>query len=126
MKDASSSLQPAPSLNWQLLGELELTVNADSGRAVGEWLMVILSPFQLQADFVIKVVRSAQEAAARVLQSETGIRYQHTHLLLYIPADRTANGGTWGFFRIEKVGIETVNGTPRDHSIEFYLYLEKG
>ena len=50
------------------------------------------------------------------------LKHQHTHLLIYIPANRLENRGTWGFFRIEKVGTE--NGNLRDHSIEFYLYLE--
>ena len=124
MKDARLPLQPAPSPNWELLGELELRLNSNADSPVGEWLAGILSPLNLPTDFTGKIVKSAEEAAARAMQSETMIKHQHTHLIIYVPADCSANGRTWGFFRIEKVGTGTENGSARDHSIEFYLYLE--
>lgn len=124
MKDASLSLQPAPSPNWELLGELELRLSANEASTVSEWLAVVLRPLNLPTDFMSKIVKSAEEAAARAMQSETMIQYQHTHLIIYIPAGSSAQGRTWGFFRIEKVGTDVANGSPLDHSIEFYLYLE--
>ena len=121
MKDARLPHQPAPSPNWELLGELELRLNAKLDPTVGEWLAVTLSPLNLSMDFTSNIVKSAEEAAARAIQSETMIKHEHTHLIIYVPADSPAQGRTWGFFRIEKVG---TNGSPLDHSIEFYLYLE--
>ena len=124
MKDARLSHQSAPSPNWELLGELELRLNVNEDSRVGEWLTMILSPVNLPMDFTSKIVTSAEEAAARATQSQTMIKYQHTHLIIYVPADCSAQGRTWGFFRIEKVGTDVANGSSLDHSIEFYLYLE--
>ena len=124
MKHTDISLHHTSMTGWQLLGELELTVNPDASQVVSEWLMVTLDPLHLYTDFTSKIVKSAEEAAARAMQSETVLKYQHTHLLIYIPANRSANGGTWGFFRIEKMGTDAENRNSRDHSIEFYLYLE--
>lgn len=124
MKDASLPLQPAPSPNWELLGELELRLNAEADSTVGEWLTVILTPLNLPTDFTSKIVKSAEEAAARAMQSETMIKYQHTHLIIYVLTGCSVQGRTWGFFRIEKVGAGAENGSASDHSIEFYLYLE--
>jgi hypothetical protein len=124
MKYARLSHQSAPSPNWELLGELELRLNVNADSRVGEWLTVILSPLNLPMDFTSKIVTSAEEVAARAMQSETMIKYQHTHLIIYVPIDRSAQGRTWGFFRIEKVGADGADGSPLDHSIEFYLYLE--
>lgn len=125
MKDVHVSRQSAPSPNWELLGELELRLNVNEDSRVGEWLTMILSPVNLPMDFTSKIVTSAEEAAARAMQSETMIKYQHTHLVIYVPVERSAQGRTWGFFRIEKTGADGgANGSPLDHSIEFYLYLE--
>ena len=124
MKHTDASLHHSSTADWQLLGELQLTVSPNTSQAVNEWLRATLGPLHLYVDFTGMVIKSAQEAAARAMESEIVKKYHHTHLLIYIPADRTANGGTWGFFRIEKVGTEAENGNPRDHSIEFYLYLE--
>ena len=124
MTDASLPLQPAPSPNWELLSELELRPHANADSTVGEWLTVILNPLNLPTDFTSKIVKSAEEAAVRAMQSETMLKYQHTHLIIYVPTDCSAQGRTWGFFRIEKVGTDVANGSPLDHSIEFYLYLE--
>jgi hypothetical protein len=124
MKYTDVSLYHTSTANWQLLGEFQLTVSPDISQAVGEWLIVTLDPLHLHSDFTSKVIKSVQEAAARAMQSETVKKYHHTHLLIYVPADLTANGGTWGFFHIEKVGTDEENASLRDHSIEFYLYLE--
>ena len=124
MKPTDVSLHHASPADWELLGELQLTVSLDAIQAVSEWLAVTLDRLQLYTDFTTKILKSAEEAAARAMQSEIVMKYQHTHILIYIPTSRPAAGGTWGFFRIEKVGTDTENGNPRDHSIEFYLYLE--
>lgn len=124
MNDARLSYQSAPSPNWELLGELELRLNVNEDSRVAEWLTMILSPLNLPTDLTSKIVTSAEEAAARAMQSEMMVKHQHTHLIIYVPTNCSAQGRTWGFFRIEKVGTDVVNESPLDHSIEFYLYLE--
>lgn len=123
MQHTDSSPDHVSSPGWELLGELKLTVNPDTNYTVNKWLAVILNPLQLHADFLSKVLKSAQDATARAMQAKTVVKSQHTHLLIFVPADRVSNGHNWGFFRIEKVGNASKQDYP-DHSIEFYLYEE--
>ena len=119
--------QPTPRVSgtdWHVLGEFELPFGMDVHSIIHVWLSDILTPLDLDVNFLNKVSKSAEEAAVRAIQTETVMKYQHTHLLIYISADRPSNGGTWGFFRIMKVETTAENEDPRDHSIEFYLYLE--
>jgi hypothetical protein len=122
MKHTDSSHHSVPSPGWQILGELELTVNPDTDRTVGKWLGIILSPLALPADFLNQVLMSAQEAAMGAMQSETALKFEHTHLLVFGPERLDAKGQTWGFFRIEKIA-KTGDGIYPDHTVEFYLYV---
>jgi hypothetical protein len=109
---------------WQLLGELKLPFGVDAHPRINAWLANVLSPLYLPADFLNKIWKSAEEVAARNIQTERMLKDQHIQLLLYVPASRPLNLKTWGFFRIEKVQSALENENPCDHSIEFYLYLE--
>jgi len=118
---------PPDNLNgngWQILGELELTVNPDTDHTINKWLAATLSPLDLSADFLNKILTSAQDAAARAMQTKTVIKFPHTHLLVFVPEDRASKVQTWGFFRIEKIESAKAGESPPDHAIEFYLYLE--
>jgi len=111
-----------PGADWQILGELELPVgssNADD--AIKARLMEILNPLNLHADFLNKILKSAQDAAARVMQN--GMELEHIHLLVFAPKDRSSKRQTWGFFRIEKIEGAADVDSP-NHAIEFYLYVE--
>lgn len=123
MKHTDSSLHRTLSPGWQLLGELELTVNQDTDHTVGKWLTVILNALDLQADFMSKVLKSAQEVTTRVMQAGAVTKSQHFHLLVFSPPEAAAKGHSWGFFRIEKIDSEADKANP-DHTVEFYLYLE--
>jgi hypothetical protein len=112
------------SVDWQLLAELEMTSGMDAGSVIGAWLPDILMPLCLHVDLLKKLLASAENAAARATHREMVMKYQHTHLLIYIPANRPLNIQTWGFFRIEKVEPAVGTNTSRAHTIEFYLYLE--
>ena len=118
--NASSS---ATGTGWQVLGELKLTANSGTDPMVGTWLSVILSPLELRADFLNKVLKSAQEATVHALQVDPVVQFKQVYVLIFIAADHSLNGQNWGFFRIEKV--ENTNGQDfPNHAIEFYLYQE--
>ncbi len=122
MENTDSNFHHASSPGWQLLGELELTVDTDIDHAVGKWLEMILNSLDLRPEFLNKVMNSAQEAAMRAMQAEA-IQFKHVHLLVFTPPDHTFNRDNWGFFRIEKV----ENASDQDdynRAIEFYLYVE--
>lgn len=126
MNHSDFSLHHASSHGWHLLGELELTIDPDSDRTVAKWLAAILSPLHLDADLLNRVLKSAQDATARATQTETVMRFEHTHLLVFVPSVQASTVQTWSFFRIEKVETATENEDPPDHSIELYLYAEEG
>jgi hypothetical protein len=117
MKHTNPSLPHIPGADWRILGELELPAAAESDSAIQAWLANLLEPLRLHADFQNKILRSAQ-AAACLLHAQTEIKFEHIHLLILVPPNHASKRGTWGFFRIEKVG------QGGDHAIEFYLYLE--
>lgn len=111
--------------DWQTLGELELPVGLSADAAINAWLIEILRPLDLQAEFQHKILKSAQDAAARILQA--GMVEQemdHIHLLAFAPGEHSSKPRTWGFFRIEKIESVTAGKKFPDHAIEFYLYLE--
>lgn len=124
MKNPQTNYNDIPGANWQILGNLELPVHFDADPGINTWLTELLGPLNLHADFQIKVLNSALEAASRASQAETSGAFEHIHLHIFIPAKQRVEGQTWGFFRIEK----TENSFPEkdipDHAIELYLYLE--
>jgi hypothetical protein len=113
-----------PGANWQILGDLELPVRFEADSGINAWLTDLLNPLNLHADFQNKVLTSALEAASRALQVETGRAFEHTHLLIFVPAKRELEGQTWGFFRIEKIESSFPEKDTPGHAIELYLYLE--
>ena len=126
MKHTDSSLHSVSGPGWRLLGDLELAINSDTDHSVNEWLTVILGPLNLQDDFVNKVLKSVQDAMERAVRTEPVRQFGHLHLLIFVPVEQASKGGTWGFFRIEKVESMEGGGSKPDHTIEFYLYVEGG
>ena len=110
--------------DWQILGELALPVGSNADDRITVWLAETLNPLNLHADFVNKVLKSAQDAMARAMQVEFVTEFAHIHLLVFAPADRASKGQTWGFFRISKIEGAKGDESPPDHAIEFYLYVE--
>ena len=119
----NSSPNNAPATDWQILGELEFPISAESDGAINSWLTETLLPIHLHADFLHKVLKSAQHAVARMLLNE--MKIEHIHLLIFAPVDRTSRGQTWGFFRIEKIENPVETRNHPHHTIEFYLYVEE-
>lgn len=109
---------------WQLLGDLELPAGTNADGAIEPWLTQLLVPLRLHTDFLDRIVKSAQDAAARVLQLENVLNFEHIHIIIYVPKDHTPKGYSWGFFRIEKIENTADDMDTAAHAIEFYLYME--
>jgi hypothetical protein len=123
MQHNNSDLHQISDPGWQILGELELTTELDTDRAVNKWLVVLLGRLNLHSDFLDHVLKSGQEAVSRAIQAEGVKKFEHLHLLIFVPADQSQNNQNWGFYRIEKVEWKAGKANP-DHAIEFYLYQE--
>lgn len=113
-----------PGAGWQILGELELPAGSNAEVAIHLWLVQILQPLHLHADFLHKILKSAQEAALRAFQTEAASKFDHIHLLIFVPPEPASNEKTWGFFRIEKSEAQAGVPATAAHAIEFYLYME--
>lgn len=110
---------------WQILGQLELTLNLNVEYQVQDWLTALLLPLLLHESFMNKVLRSAQEYSLRALHSNIDAVNGHVHLVILVQKDLTMRSDTWGFFRIEKIDNAEQNPLHPDHTVEFYLYLEQ-
>jgi hypothetical protein len=113
----------SPRDDWKILAELELPAGSKIEDIIHARLIHILKPLNLHADFVHKILKSAQEAAARAFQVDGTMKSDHIHLVIYTQPEPASNGRNWGFFRIEKT--EGAADTDfQNHAIEFYLYTE--
>lgn len=119
MKHSITDQNDLSGASWQILGNLELPVDFDANPGVDAWLAELLRPLNLHADFQNEVLISTLEAASRASRA-----FKHIHLHIFVPAVRSAEGQTWGFFRIEKIENSLPEKDIPDHAIELYLYLE--
>lgn len=125
MKQADPSPKDLSGTGWHLLGKLELRIDENANYAVRAWITEIIDPLDLNMDFLNRVLRSAQDAVARATHGDLAeSRFEHLHLFLFAPMEHKMLGRTWGFFRIEKIGMFTLKENSQDLSIEFYLYPE--
>jgi hypothetical protein len=115
---------PGNHSEWQSLGELTLSNESADKEQIHLWLTGLLLSLSLHPDFLDRIVKSAQDAAARAFQNETAGKADHIHLVIYGPRDQGTKPGTWGFFRVEKVENTTGEPSTAAHSVEFYLYRE--
>ena len=117
----------SPGFHWQILGELKLPMDPETAAgALSTWLTELLAPLNLHADFLNKILESAQAATTHGFQAEGGLKFEHIHLIILVPQERELKGRNWGFFRVEKIEDTQEDNIAPDHSIEFYLYLEGG
>jgi hypothetical protein len=123
--NTTDSSHNTPATDWQMLGEFELPVGFDTQNIINARLAEILLPLKLQADFLNRILKSAQSAGVRAGESNGAAReYGHIHFSVFAQFSHDIDGKTWGFFRIEKLGGAGRARNPLDHSIEFYLYIE--
>ena len=112
--------------NWHILGELELAIESIAGDATHAWLTDVLHPLNLRADFLNKILTSAQLATERAVQAESIIRSEHIHVVVFVPPGPILPKRNWGFFRVEKIENTADGNVDPEHAIEFYLYVEGG
>lgn len=110
--------------NWQLFGELELSVGAGAGSLIQTWLLDTLSPLHLSAGFLNKILASARLALETTLQAEAGNQIECIRLLVYTLQDHSSDGQSWGFCRIEKGLSSPAARQSHVAAIEFFLYQE--
>lgn len=115
----------SPNIGWQILGELELPVGASVEDALYAWLTEVIQPLNLQTELLNKILASAQDAVARAIQAKIMHKFEHIHLLVFVPSEREAKAQAWSFFRLEKIeDVKKEGQSGGDHTIEFYLYRE--
>jgi|WetSurMetagenome_2_1015567.scaffolds.fasta_scaffold914921_1 hypothetical protein len=103
--------------DWLSPGELILPVGANSDGALNAWLKDILAPFHLNAAILNKLADSAQESASNNLRDEKTMEVEQLRFVVYISPDHKSNQTSWGFFLIEKRGVN-------EYLIECYLYVD--
>ncbi|HZM23029.1 MAG TPA: hypothetical protein VFC02_14870 [Anaerolineales bacterium] len=119
-----SSRRPSGT-DWQVLGELELAIGSEYAGVINTWMREKLSPLKLQADFINRILKSAQDAAGHFTESKgAGGEIGHIHIRVLAPLSQKLDEKTWGFFRIEKLESVREVKNPPDHYIEFHLYFE--
>lgn len=122
MKQTDLSYKNTLETRWRLLGELNLSISSDSDPAIYSWLTGLLSPLNLSADFLNRVVESVQETVRRVLHSNTITG--NIHLSIFAAHEHILERKTWGFFHIERIESQGEAVDVRTHAIDFYLYTE--
>jgi hypothetical protein len=110
--------------NWQILVELELRAGGGMNGTIHESLMESLTPLHLHTEFLCKLSKFAQDAAARSMQVIKLMKLGHLHHIAFVPANVTSAGGDWGIFRIEKIENGMTDKSLPHHTIELYLYTE--
>ena len=113
-----------PASNWQILGDLELAVEACSNDRLGARLKEILNPLDLHIDFQNRILNSAHQTVVRLLRPDAETKLDHIYLVVFAPSTRTLKKLIWGFFSVERLE-DTKEGTvANNHTIEIYLYKE--
>jgi hypothetical protein len=127
VKQNKASEENSPGTEWLLLGQLVLSIDLISGESIDNWLLKIVGPFHLPPDLYSKLKASVKETVSRSHQFSSDYAY-FPSVSIYasddIKTDLLSNR-YWGFFRLEKVGTVSDEGTPEEYVIEYYLYLEK-
>lgn len=86
--------------------------------------MELLGSLNLSADFLNRVLKSAQDSATRALHPNIAMESGHIHLSIFVPQERAAKGKTWGYFHMERIENRTDDIVSHNHAIDFYLYME--
>lgn len=90
--------------DWRVLRKLEPLIGSGAKDAIESWLVETLSLLNLRTDFLKKILKSAQEVAARAMQAEALRQFEHVNLLVFAPPNHASNRhkGITGFFSDRK------------------------
>jgi hypothetical protein len=123
MESSSTHVSNGAGAGWQLLGDFELPIGTHAD-GIRSWLAELLTPLDLNHDFVAQLLSSAQDASLRASHSNHETSFKHIHISVFTPNERDSQRNTWGFFRIEKLDSVEENKDHPEYVVEFYLYLE--
>jgi len=118
------TLNPVSKPDWQLLGKLELPIGEDPNTSLQEQLTRILDPLKLSTDFLARILNSAQDSAACILQPDIAMKHGHLHITIFVPSEPVLKGKNWGFFHIKKTDHQMDDMKESNHKVDFYLYAE--
>ena len=124
VKHSDPSPNNLPATDWQFLGELKLSIGSNVDGTINAWLTKSLSPLNLHADFLGKILKSVEEAAEHAMKSEVAeATFEYLYILIFAPGGHP-KGQTWGFFRVERTDTTTKTKNPNRYVIEYYLYQD--
>lgn len=106
---------------WQNIGEMTLPARPDDSDAILSLLEEKLKPLQLPVDLSDRIVRSIQEVSGRAMMG--GLRMEHIHLFIFVPANYGITRSSWGFFHIERINAKD-DSSFHSHAVDLYLYPE--
>lgn len=124
MKNTQAYYTDTSGENWQLLVNLELSLDSETDSVISSQLTELLSPLNLSTDFLNRVLDSAQDSVRRALRQNAATTFGHIHLSIFAPYERSQERKTWGFFHIERIENQGEAVNTHDHAIDFYLYVE--
>src|SRR5690348_119633 len=101
-----------------MLGEFELPVEIIADDTLQIQLREILDLVGIQEDFGKKILSSAQQTTARILQADAETKLEHLHLLVFVPSKRASQKQIWGFFSVEKLEDTKDGVVINDRTIE--------
>lgn len=117
---------PVSRTDWRRLGELRLRADSNPDGTIKTWLTGILRSFSLSDDLAGRLVKSMEDAAVRVLISDSAeVQLGYLEIVVLAPADLANVGQTWGFFRVERTSPDSNNENSQGHCIDYYLYLDR-
>jgi len=109
---------------WKLLGKLNLQTGTNKDDPLQQWLLDILDPLSLSADFLNRVLMSVLDSVARLQQPIGEEKNRTIHVSVSVPYDPSANGKTWGFFYMERTNRHAESAISDSHEFRIYLYPE--
>jgi hypothetical protein len=123
---------------WRLLADIVQPIGWQDERWLTAGLTAVLAAIQLPAAELERLKIAAAEAAARAepyAVSDQARQPLVVRVLISSPVAAGTAPCSWGFFVIERAAGETdftgadadrLNGPPRAHRIEVYLYADAG
>jgi len=109
--------------DWKKIGEINYLPKSDNGSMLS-WLLMVFAPLKLSSRYLNEIIRTAKMASARVTEEYANLGI-FTHLAIYIPNRPISKGPTWGLFHMERIKIREDDQNTLDHTIHFYLYMER-